>query len=327
MIRDHQWVTFIIPVFNQEQRLKDAVLSVLKQTYDRWKLIIINDGSTDRTCDIATHFQDIDNRIRIINLEKNSGNAFFPRLIGIQNTDTSWVAPLDADDTIDPDYLENLLLTQRNTNSRVVFPTRISETDKILPYDLSIIEKGITGKNSIKYTLNGWRINCNGGIIWRDLYLKAIENFDIKDIHSRSDELLTRYLLTLAPTISISKARYFYKKNNDSITNRRTTKLFDYLKNNQKLVDFVKSNFGITSEEYTLAQKQNFSGIFDAFNIMNKYKFKNNELSGVTQLINRCRTIVDISAIRSEINPIYILLFYSGNFITKYALRLRNIIK
>ena len=64
-------VTIAIPVYNSELYLKEAIQSVLNQTFKSFKLIILNDGSTDSSMEIAKSF--LDSRIQIIDDGKNKG--------------------------------------------------------------------------------------------------------------------------------------------------------------------------------------------------------------------------------------------------------------
>lgn len=64
-------VSIVLPVYNGEKYLAEAITSILKQTYKNWELIIVNDCSTDNSLDIAEHFQLQDKRIRIISNRRN----------------------------------------------------------------------------------------------------------------------------------------------------------------------------------------------------------------------------------------------------------------
>ena len=94
-------VTVLMPVYNCEQYVADAVVSVLDQTYPFFELLIVNDGSTDNTRSIIESFEDT--RIRIINQE-NKGVASALNL-GLLNARGEYIARFDADDICMPDRL------------------------------------------------------------------------------------------------------------------------------------------------------------------------------------------------------------------------------
>ena len=86
-----------MPAFNAESTIAESINSVLLQTFQNWELIIINDGSTDKTHDIAEGFACLDNRIRILDLPQNTGvsNA---RNQGVLSASGKYLAFLDSDD-------------------------------------------------------------------------------------------------------------------------------------------------------------------------------------------------------------------------------------
>ena len=73
-------VSVLMPVYNADRFLQEAIQSVIDQTFCDWELLIVDDCSTDQSFSIAQQFAKQDNRIRIFQLEKNSGSAQKPRL-------------------------------------------------------------------------------------------------------------------------------------------------------------------------------------------------------------------------------------------------------
>lgn len=94
-------VYIIMPAFNVEKYIKKAIKSVLNQSYKDWKLIIVDDGSTDNTFSICSHYERKDSRIKIIH-KKNQG-LFLARMTGINYckkiaNDNDFVTFIDSDD-------------------------------------------------------------------------------------------------------------------------------------------------------------------------------------------------------------------------------------
>lgn len=88
-----------MPVYNAENYVKDAIESILNQTFTDFELLIINDGSTDNSKTIIESFSD--SRIRLLNNEENTGLAKV-RNRGIDEAKGEYVAWLDADDISHP---------------------------------------------------------------------------------------------------------------------------------------------------------------------------------------------------------------------------------
>lgn len=91
-----------MPCYNSEKYLEQSIYSVLKQTYENWELIIINDCSTDKSLSIINSFYD--HRISLINNFKNEGVAF-SRNEGIKKAKGNFIAFLDSDDLWNKDKL------------------------------------------------------------------------------------------------------------------------------------------------------------------------------------------------------------------------------
>lgn len=95
-------VSVMMPAYNTEQYIAQAIESVLAQSYPHWELIVVDDGSTDNTAAIAARFTDP--RIKVIH-QANAGEAT-ARNTALQHMQGEYVAFLDADDTYLPHHLE-----------------------------------------------------------------------------------------------------------------------------------------------------------------------------------------------------------------------------
>jgi len=100
--------SIITPVYNCESYLKEAVQSVLDQTFCNWELIIIDDGSIDGSFKIANDLSLIDNRIKVLThtLNVNKGVSA-TRNYGVSKSMGNWISLLDADDIWLPGKLQD----------------------------------------------------------------------------------------------------------------------------------------------------------------------------------------------------------------------------
>ena len=108
-------VSIIIPCFNHTAYLKQCVDSALAQTHDDVETIVVNDGSTDNSLEVARTYG---NQIRIVN-QTNKGVAG-ARNAGVMNSSGDFILPLDADDWIEPAYLEKTIPVMTNPKVGVV---------------------------------------------------------------------------------------------------------------------------------------------------------------------------------------------------------------
>lgn len=114
-------VTIIIPCYNQAQFLNQALDSVLNQTYHHWECLIINDGSSDNTEEIAKNWGLKDERFQYY--FKNNGGVSSARNFGLEKAKGTYIQFLDADDYIRPEKLAlslNLLNAPENEQFAVV---------------------------------------------------------------------------------------------------------------------------------------------------------------------------------------------------------------
>ena len=100
-------ISIIMPAYNTEDYIGKSIKAVIAQTFTNWELLIIDDGSSDRTREIAESFEKSDPRIRVI-LQKNAGVAT-ARNLGILKAKGDYIAFLDSDDLWAPSFLADTL--------------------------------------------------------------------------------------------------------------------------------------------------------------------------------------------------------------------------
>jgi len=99
-------VSIIMPIYNREEYLEEAIRSILSQNYSNFELIIIDDGSIDNSLNIAGKFARKDRRIRIIYLEEHRGIAI-ARNEGLKRARGEFIAQFDSDDVMLPDAIKS----------------------------------------------------------------------------------------------------------------------------------------------------------------------------------------------------------------------------
>lgn len=112
-------VSIIVPCYNQAQYLNEALQSVLDQTYVNWECVIVNDGSTDDTEEVAKKWVEKDSRFSVIN--KNNEGVCIARNTAIEKGKGDYILPLDADDFLSANYIEECLKNIENSKVRVVY--------------------------------------------------------------------------------------------------------------------------------------------------------------------------------------------------------------
>lgn len=98
--------SIIVPVYNVEKYLEDCLDSILKQTYDDFEVIVVNDGSTDNSQKVIDNYAKRDNRIKAF--KKKNGGVSDARNYGISKAKGEYFIFVDSDDTINDKLLEKL---------------------------------------------------------------------------------------------------------------------------------------------------------------------------------------------------------------------------
>lgn len=100
-------ISVIIPAYNAQAYLRECLESVLAQSFSDWEAIIVDDGSTDSTREIAAGFTVRDSRFRLVSTP--NGGLSSARNAGIAEARGQWLTYLDSDDTLYPDALARLM--------------------------------------------------------------------------------------------------------------------------------------------------------------------------------------------------------------------------
>ena len=232
-------VTVLMPIYNAERYLSDSINSLLSQTCNNWKLICIDDGSTDSSKQIVESYCKKDNRITLI-CQKNSGPAV-ARAKAIELADTEYVSILDSDDAYSPNYIELMLKRAEETKADIIVPDvefGYGNTTKLpnmfIQHNLSpniIINNGIEAFSmTFPWKLHGWQM------IKTKLAKKYYTITEASYSKFNSDEYITRLLYLKSTKIALCSALYKYRITPHSITRTNSLKKLDYLTTLSKLL-------------------------------------------------------------------------------------------
>lgn len=112
-------VSVVIPLYNKEQQVANTLHTVLAQTWQDFEIVIVDDGSTDRSIDVVMGIKD--SRIRIV--QQSNAGVSAARNHGIKDASGELIAFLDADDEWKPDYLETQMTLVKRYPQCDVFAT------------------------------------------------------------------------------------------------------------------------------------------------------------------------------------------------------------
>ncbi|MBD5204575.1 MAG: glycosyltransferase family 2 protein [Bacteroidales bacterium] len=334
--------SFVIPTFNVRPYLRDCLLSLVSQTEQDFEAVIVDDGSTDGTRELLREIlenpEDICNlggRLRVEFAEKNSGGPYQPRKQAILLAGSSIVAPLDADDTVGPDYLANLLRRKEECNAEIVYPAMYrfdgTYSYRILPEADFDAQNVRSGRDIVKDTLSGWRFGAGGGLIDRELYLKCFGKYDSTIAYTFADEVLTRQLLIEAKRVAFDEEPYHYRINPQSATQKISKACFMLTRSHRALISLIREEYGEDSPEFLEANRQLFHGFFDAVRLYAAAKSSSLMTPEVRQTaleeIQSTWHTIDWQLVKGHVSPRYYLLGKTGIKATIILLPLYDKIK
>lgn len=240
-------VSVIMPVYNRENVVKQAIDSVLNQTYQNIELIIIDDGSTDGTINILNSISD--NRVKVFLNENNEG-ASFSRNRGLKESSGEYIAYLDSDNDWNSNYISAMVgafieLPKADAlySGQILFeqygskPTgiRFSPFNKSLLHNKNYIDMNcFCHKREVYEKIGGFNKNLKRLVDW-DYILKISNNFNIYSV----PVLLSNYYSNNADnridSLTINKNKY-----NQYILNKN--KSFTFKRNLEKNVNIIIFN-------------------------------------------------------------------------------------
>lgn len=208
-------ISIIVPIYNAEKFLSRCVNSVLNQNYENIEVILVDDGSIDKSGKICDEYAKKDKRIRVIH-QKNSGVSA-ARNTGIDNATGDYIEFLDSDDEILPNLYNDLIpCIENNGLDILVFNSQRVKDNKIKT-------SKHTGKFYIdnKYNALIKEFSNDGGCVWNKIYKrKVVENVRFPEGRLFEDTATGYRFIENADTVGyIDKVYYNYYYNSNSITN------------------------------------------------------------------------------------------------------------
>lgn len=148
-------VGVVIPVYNQGQYLGGAVRSVLGQSHPVQQIVIVNDGSTDNSLEIAQSFSE-----SVIVVSKPNGGLSSARNAGLSQIKTEWVIFLDSDDLLSPDYVARTAEKTRGENVDIILSDYTRFADGSDPKESAAIRVARSGSLTEVLMNGGFAVHC-----------------------------------------------------------------------------------------------------------------------------------------------------------------------
>jgi glycosyltransferase involved in cell wall biosynthesis len=204
--------SLVIPVYNIEKYLPDCIDSIISQSYDNLQILLIDDGSKDKSGAICDEYALLDNRIEVIH--KNNGGVVSARLQGIRNSRGDYIVCIDGDDWLEKDFFNKLNAIIQAYSPDVICTGYKSIGNEISKYTVPY-EEGFYNSGRIQSTIFPSLI-CDefGKIFPQHLWAKAFKNCDNIRKYFDIDEAIDmgEDSAIVIPIISSIESLYIYNE-------------------------------------------------------------------------------------------------------------------
>ncbi len=245
-------ISIVVPVYNCENYIKECIESVINQTNDNWELILVNDGSTDKSTEICNSYSD-KYPDKILSFHKQNEGQFLTRKYGILKCNGDYIGFLDADDLLDKDYIK--ILSENISEYHfpdvlcfgfVRFGNNLNKESKLSDHTICF-----RTSDEKKYVYN--QIIC--GQLTGSLCSKVFKN-DIITNHIPDEKTVKNKrfaedayhsfdaLANSESILYLSHSLYYYRDNDQSFSHGFEMRNLDYF-NSKYLFELIESNLGI----------------------------------------------------------------------------------
>ena len=214
-------ISVIVPVYNVENYIVQCIESLIKQTYTKFEIILVNDGSKDNSGKICDEYALKDERIKVIH--KENAGVSSARNVGIKQSKGQWITFIDSDDWVEEKYLEVLLNLAKSENADISICgyNRVSKER---------IEKiNASGKNEIYDSQEYLIKSLNPQIGLGFSHMKLIKKSIIKDIEFNDNLAVAEdAFFNIQLSKNVNKAVHLmqplnnYRNNNQSLLSSMT---------------------------------------------------------------------------------------------------------
>lgn len=251
-------ISVIVPVYNAEKWLYRCIDSILAQTFEDFELLLIDDGSTDRSGAICDEYAIVDSRVRVFH--KPNGGVSSARRLGIEEAKGEYSIHVDSDDYIDKAMLYDMLTAIKDYDLLVSGYYVRNGNDEILINQYNeITDNKEIAKKCLNHELLGSL--CNK-LIRHSLYSSSFLDY-IKDIDYCEDFLIVIQMLNIGVKVGFMRGAYYhYVQNAGSLTHRTTQEtalsIFNMLFKLEN-IEIIKTN---CREEYYLMASEFIGRIY-----------------------------------------------------------------
>lgn len=261
MHNENELISVIVPVYKVERYLKECVDSILAQSYTPMEIIIVDDGSPDSCPAICDEYAARFEHIRV--LHKTNGGLSDARNAGLEAARGTWLAFIDSDDFIAPDFIASLYHAAQSAGTKLAVAgfDYVDEAGRTLEKNKNTALFSCPVLTEEKF----WREHAIGcgiacTVAWSKLYQRSLfgtVRFEKGRLHE--DEFILHHIVSQCPSIAtVSRPLYFYRQRGGSIMAGASERLnFDAMTAFLERYDYLMEKGYQTAAEGTLIGAMN----------------------------------------------------------------------
>lgn len=234
-------ISVIIPCYNCESFIHDTLNSLVKQTYQDFEVVCVNDGSTDGTLTVLGDWKKKEIlAIRIV--DQVNGGVSSARNAGIRAAEGNYILFLDADDSYHPEYIERLSAAIEESDADVAY-CWLSRNLDILTRKLQAVsivyQTQEEAMNNLLYSMSKVGFYCY--LYRKEILVRENLEFDVFTKHFEDREFNWKYLCHCKSAALVDIPMYYYRVNESSVTQSRTIQWrTDGLEAVQRIEEYMK---------------------------------------------------------------------------------------
>lgn len=232
-------VTVIIPAYNAAKWLAECLDSIVNQTSSQWRAIVVDDGSTDSSPEVAGDYVATDSRIQLLRRAHEGVSA--SRNAGLELVETEWVMFLDADDLLSKNAVENLIHVAEATCSDIVVGGITSDKKAILSGGTCFKAESITSHEALRRLLSRKGIEAS---MCGVLYRRSLFDYParLRFRKGRYEDLDLGYqIIDRAKQVAVSShPQYYYREHDESFINTFNEHRVDALTVTDHMFEYFK---------------------------------------------------------------------------------------
>lgn len=245
--------SIIVPVYNVEKYLASCLDSILKQTYDNFEVIVVNDGTLDNSQEIIDKYKTMDNRIKAY-IKKNGGLSD-ARNYGVKKATGDYILFVDSDDTINKDLLKEINEVALDDVDIIRFQLNKVNPDQEYVYKSEAFNS-LSGEEAfINLIKNAWFVTACASAYRRKYWVLNKYEFAFGKLHEDFGLIPFVYINANKVTaIDYVGYNYYFRETsimNDNNDNKIVQKNNDCLYHFDKLIEMInKSNVSLKGQMY-----------------------------------------------------------------------------